>query len=309
MQINLDKNGWAVTVTDLDLNFATDDDINVLGCLCGYYSLVVLREQNLSIERQEEICSKLGNTIKDLYPEEVAEIAKWAATDDHPILAKGSNFITRVTDVPNKNGSPGMQGFYNGLPWHLDKPAIVDRPEITWLYSVQDSADTTTQFINNIITYNELDDETKETVKKLKIHYSDLGTAMRKIQKLFQQSGYTGPFIRTMVEEQDCNLVHTNPAGQTGIYWHPSTTYQFIGMSETESAEFGKKLWQHISKEQYIYTHHWQDGDVVLNDQWFGLHQRLPYTKPNKRILHRIEARYDHCDFTKLQDILKLVNT
>ena len=55
MKLTLGKSGWPVTVTEFDFNTATDDEINILGCLTNYYTLVVVKNQNLTVRTEESV--------------------------------------------------------------------------------------------------------------------------------------------------------------------------------------------------------------------------------------------------------------
>jgi hypothetical protein len=58
-------------------------------------------------------------------------------------------------------------------------------------------------------------------------------------------------------------------------------------------------LFNHILKEQYLYHHDWQDGDLVISEQWLGIHKRWPFEKMNQRLLHRAAMHFPDQDYTK----------
>ena len=46
-----------------------------------------------------------------------------------------------------------------------------------------------------------------------------------------------------------------------------------------------------------MYHHDWQDGDVLLSEQWLGIHKRWKFEGIIERTLHRIESDFTHIKF------------
>ena len=63
--------------------------------------------------------------------------------------------------------------------------------------------------------------------------------------------------------------------------------HTFKGMTREESKIILKMLKKHVTKEKYCYNHHWQDGDMVISDQWHSLHKRQYCETISTRLLHR----------------------
>ena len=40
------------------------------------------------------------------------------------------------------------------------------------------------------------------------------------------------------------------------------------------------------------YDHYWEDGDVVISEQWLSIHKRWEFKRMSERILHRIAFDY-----------------
>ena len=54
-----------------------------------------------------------------------------------------------------------------------------------------------------------------------------------------------------------------------------------------------KYITNHVTQEKYQYHHEWQDGDVVISEQWLSIHKRWRFEEMDKRLLHRIAFDYD----------------
>ena len=52
--------------------------------------------------------------------------------------------------------------------------------------------------------------------------------------------------------------------------------------------ELFEYLKKHILQDKYRYDHYWEDGDLVISEQWLTIHKRHAFDKMNERLLHRI---------------------
>ena len=115
-------------------------------------------------------------------------------------------------------------------------------------------------------------DDIKEECKKVKFTCG------------FKRGGYTDdPFFKehhnTKLEH---DLVYTNEAGVTGLFF---PYLQILGGVPKDLYEYLKN---HILQDKYRYDHHWEDGDVVISEQWLTIHKRHAFEKMDKRLMYRI---------------------
>ena len=59
-------------------------------------------------------------------------------------------------------------------------------------------------------------------------------------------------------------------------------------MNQEQSIVLANKLQKHILQEKYMYHHEWDDGDVIIHEQWLGLHKRWEFDGMPTRVLHRL---------------------
>ena len=52
-----------------------------------------------------------------------------------------------------------------------------------------------------------------------------------------------------------------------------------------------------MTQEKYSYTHNWDDGDVLVWDNWTGLHKRPAFAGMPDRLLHRMQFGIDNIKF------------
>ena len=87
-------------------------------------------------------------------------------------------------------------------------------------------------------------------------------------------------------------LVHKTNGKGIGMYFAPFQLGKFVELTQEQSDELKQALCDHVLSEKYVYHHDWQDGDVVISDQWNGIHKRWPFNKMNVRVLHRAGVDY-----------------
>lgn len=294
MKARLLNNSWPVEITDFDFNTATQHDIDLLGCLTNYYTLVVVKHQThaLPVAVQEKICKMFGSTLLDhVDAETFKDISK------HLKHSEG-NMTLRVTGELNHEGKPGLFGFADELEWHANKVEQPHRRSMVWLYGERGTHGSVTEFTNHVLAYQDLPTDLKHQIDSLKINYeATFPYSNPKYDYGKQSAGWHTPPV-----------VFTNPGGQTGIHLSWLHVDYYEGMTPEESQPITDQLRDHIlGNPAYRYEHKWQDGDVLLMEQWLGVHRRPPFENMQQRVLDRIETNFDHVDFSKMSEALSLV--
>ena len=88
------------------------------------------------------------------------------------------------------------------------------------------------------------------------------------------------------------NLVHTNDAGQTGMYFPFLQIFGMVGKTNEEFESLMAELKEFVLEDRFRYDHLWEDGDIVLSEQWLSIHKRWHFDDMEKRVLHRIAFDY-----------------
>lgn len=272
MTIKLHENGWTGILENFNFATATQDDIDQIGRFLSTNTLVVARGQgHLTVEDEVRIAHMFGN-VENLSA--VADQEPWC----NLIIPGSNNEALRVTGELDEHGKPGLFGHVSDLDWHCNKPAVPTRMPLVWLLGIKGTEGSRTSWNNNIMSYNDLDENFKEKIKDLKLvcgwkqgSYSDFSFGK---EEDFNE--YYTP-----------NLVHTNQGRMTGLFFPFLQFRNFVGMTLEESRVLAEQLRDHILQEKYIYHHDWQDGDVVIAEQWLGIHKRWRFEGMPNRVLHR----------------------
>jgi alpha-ketoglutarate-dependent taurine dioxygenase len=313
MNITLDKNGWTVIVRDFDISKATKHDIDILGCLVASQTLVIIKgPQNLTIEQEERIAKSFGITVDQLPPSETFYFPQYhqmVKEGTHPFIIPGSTIINRVSAQKDDKGRVGLFGNLKVHGWHCNKIGYPGRRGIVWLRGMYGTKGSETWFTNHIAAYQDMPTKLKERLQGLHIIYkagaaSALQASMEKtVDKVIKYDGMT---------EAEKNyrppVIHTAKSGITGLSLSWAQFGKFEELSQKKSDILLAEVKDFVlGNPKYMYKFNWEDGDLLLADQWFGVHMRPEFHGMENRLLHRIETDYDHIDFSKMPQALQLL--
>jgi len=268
---HIHENGWTVILDDVDFNTLTQEDVNHIARLVATNTCVIAKKQNLTLENELRILKMFKNPKPLFQPTDLK--FKHCSVDPEGI-------ICRVTAERNEHGHTGIGANPGDFDWHNNLPWDPNRSPIIWLYGVRGTVDSRTSWNNNILAYNDLDNDTKEQLKKLK-----LIVLSPEMSDGHQPASWVN-------DKHEFDFVYTNNAGQTGLYFPVYDIDHFVGMSREESLKLIQPLIDHVLQEKYLYHHDWDDGDISISDQWLGVHKRWKFVSLETRVLHRAAVDY-----------------
>lgn len=276
MKINY-INGWVVEIQDFDIRTATKEQALTIGKYILSNMVVVLKNQDLEPEDEVAFCSKIGKCQFIIDPTKPRE----GQRTEH--LAVGHH-ILRVTGQKNEKGEEGLFGHTSALDWHANQASNYERDPLIWLYGVEGTKGSKTSWINNIESYNALPEEFKKEIQDIRI-------------TLGYKSGSYSPskfFVEHHSDDKPFQLVHVNDAGYTGLYFPFLQIFGMPGKTEEQFKDIMSRLIEHVTQPQFCYDHEWDDGDIVISEQWLSIHKRWAFDKMNERVLHRIAFNYEN---------------
>lgn len=283
----LHENGWTVIVEDFDLRNADQSDVNQIARLIATNTAVVFRNQKLSTKDEVNIVKMFKEPQQFDTNTEKWKSYQGCEVPDSEMLA------FRVTGELDEHGREGLAGEEDELHWHCNDATTPDRKSIVWLYSIRGSKGSRTSWNNNILSYEKLDPEKRDKLENLKwIPYG----ATEYYDSILTDIDNTNSDI-DISNNYTPNLVITNIAGKKGFYFPFLQIYQFVGMSREESKELIEWLSEYTIREEFCYHHDWEDGDLVVSEQWLGIHKRWPFNGMKQRLLHRMAFDFPDIDY------------
>jgi taurine dioxygenase len=83
--------------------------------------------------------------------------------------------------------------------------------------------------------------------------------------------------------------LHAN-SGRRSLYVSPHLTSHIVGMDQAASRDLLEGLYAHMDQPQFVWTHHWRVGDVVVWDNRPTMHRRLPFDPEQRRLMKRTQV-------------------
>jgi alpha-ketoglutarate-dependent taurine dioxygenase len=278
----LHENGWTVLAQDFDLKTATQEDINHVARLLATNTIVVFKNQFLSVEDEVRI-AKMFKDPQQFHTE----------IDDSPDAnfkgaeVEGSEKMAlRVSGKKDAEGRTGIAGHTSEMQWHANDQTTPHRKPLVWLYSVHGSKGSRTTYNNNILSYNSLDEEKRRPLENLKL------TILKEVSLREDEEDKPDE-----IENYCPTLVMENIAGKKGFYFPFLQISGFEELSDEESQHIIEWLSAYTTEDRFCYHHDWDDGDVVIAEQWMGIHKRWPFESIEERLLHRMAFDFPDQDY------------
>src|SRR3546814_7079 len=210
--------------------------------------------------------------------------------------------VIYITGLKRPDGSAlGGLGTYE-VHWHHDQ-IYRQRPATGSIFYATEMPEGTgrTSWCNTALSYAALPDDLRARVEGRK-SISKYGLkASHSFQRDFKDNKQvqaihdkTPPAAHPMVLE--------NPAtGQRSLYIDPNKFCGIEGMAEAEARALADELFKHMLRDDFIYTHNWRTGDVILWDNARLWHRRAPDDKGPPRFAKRSE---EHT--SELQSLMRI---
>lgn len=195
------------------------------------------------------------------------------------------NLVTNLDRDGNPTKVPATHGNYH---WHTDKSYHAVPSLTTILHAIEiPPSGGDTQFANTRRAYDALPDARKHEIADLRVVHS--WEASRR---------HTGDTPATEEEKRERPpvihpLVRTHPDTGAKTLYLGSHASHIEGMAYDDSRALLDALLEHTVQAQFIYTHHWQRGDLVMWDNRTLLHRALMNYDmgAQRRVLHRTVVR------------------
>ena len=277
----LHKNNWTVMLEDFDFNSATQSDINEIARLLATNTLVVARGQHLTVQDEVRIAKMFKDPQVFNTEDENSSDTMFQGAE----VKDSDNMALRVTGEKDEHGRTGIAGHEDEMQWHANDQTTPNRKPLVWLYSVKGSKGSRTSWNNNILSYNNLPKEKREPLENLKL------VPYQNVSLNENEDNSVGKV------DYHPNLVMENIAGRKGFYFPFYQISGFKDMNEDESKEIINWLSEYTVRDEFCYHHDWEDGDVVIAEQWLGIHKRWPFKNIEERLLHRMAFDFPDIDY------------
>lgn len=180
-----------------------------------------------------------------------------------------------------ENGQPiGALG-NDELTFHSDLSYLPRPGRISVLYAVElPRVGGATQWCNGYAAYAALDEAMKARLRGLRAVHR------HPIARQNHPTTVTQPVVRTHPE-----------TGRKALFISPQFTKSIVGLEPAESRALLEKLFTHMTQPQFVWTHDWRLGDVVMWDNRPTMHRREPFPASERRLLKRTQIFNDELPY------------
>ena len=178
-----------------------------------------------------------------------------------------------------------------GERWHSDHVNQAQPPKFTCLYAVHlpDSGGAT-NIANTRAGYAALPEDMRKQLDGMKTINVIIGSASKSVnadRRHWQQEAAPPPVIHP--------LVRTHPdAGTKALYFHPNKVENIVGMTPQDSQALLEDLTERALKPEFVYSHQWRHGDMLIWDNRSAFHRAsFDYDPKQHRLLYRVLVKGD----------------
>lgn len=191
----------------------------------------------------------------------------------------------KVLELVERNNPEDHIFDNNYVPLHWDGMYRPQVPEFQLFHCVRapkSGQGGRTTFSNTVNALENADSNTRRLWEKVTGHYQ------RKME--FYDSKTVSPIVDTHpLRGHSVIRYNEPPAKGFGNFINPPTL-DFTGVSSDEAAEFHETLRDALYAPENYYAHEWQDGDIVVSDNFSLLHGREGFETKATRHLRRVHV-------------------
>jgi taurine dioxygenase len=262
-------------IEGLDLRSIGGRDFEVIHRAWLDHLVVLIRGQRLTDEDLIAFSRRLG----DLDWAPVQETGR-RFVEGHPEIYVVSNVI--------ENGAPiGSLGAGEAI-WHTDMSYLEAPPKASLLYALEvPPSGGDTYFCNMYAAYDRLPGTLRSRIAGLSLKHD----------ATYNSGGYVRQGLTPVDDPLTSHgvyhpLVVTHPeTGRRALYLGRRRNAYLGGLSLEESEALLDELWSYAARDEIVWRHQWQVGDVVLWDNRCTMHRRDPFAPNTRRVLHRTQIK------------------
>lgn len=191
-----------------------------------------------------------------------------------------------VATISNQEKTKEGKINVRGVSWHTDHSFQPEPPKATALYAVSlPTKGGDTEWAHMGAAYDALPASLRTEVDALEaVHaYTESRVPPNLTERIAAgeddaSDGVVHPLIRTHPEN-----------GRKSIYLNPLRVRRFRGMTPEHCAELIERIVTHATQPEFVYTHRWRAGDMVIWDNRCCIHKaHADYDFEELRLLYRI---------------------
>ncbi len=233
--------------------------------------------------------------LADMSPEQQVELSSvFGECAIHPIptirLKGHPEIIVLAADVAEglAEDDPAREEVVGQIPWHSDL-TYTDSPSrgSLLLARVVPPELGMTGFIDTAAVYDALPDDLRARIEGRSAVHS-LGPIQEALKSAAraddEMEGGDAPTFEQVVHP----LVHVHPeSGRKVLNVSPAFLQSIEGLAEAESRALIDELVAFATDDRFVYLHQWDEGDLIVWDNWRTMHLATGHKRKHARRMHR----------------------
>ena len=207
--------------------------------------------------------------------------------------------IIYITSLKRPDGTAlGGLGSYE-VRWHHDQVYRQRPASGSIFYAIEmPEGDGRTSFCNTKLAYDALPDNLRARIdgRRATCRYGNRSDVS--FQQDFANNAARVAELNARTPPATHDIVLQNPAtGQKSIYLDPNKTFEIDGLEAGETEELITALSAHMLRPEFVHTHVWRNGDVVMWDNARLWHRREAFNEALPRFAKRTTIFLNPADF------------
>ncbi len=273
---------FGVEVTGINLADATNDRLfGQIRALFEEHSALLFRGQDISDEQHKQLAELFG-PIEDRKADERKKGEKFEVPTVSNVRDDGS--ITEEMDLHTLN-------LKSNFLWHSDS-TFLPTPALTniLISRVATTEGGATELASTRAAWANMTEDLKAKVRGRGIWHR-YSHSRRKISPELAELP-----IFNKWPDQHWNALWRNPVNGREALYIASHAFKLDGYDEAEGQAIIEELIEFCTQPQFVYSHKWQVGDVLIWDQRAVLHRGTPWPYEQPRVLSSICSTVTEAD-------------
>ncbi len=247
----------------------------------------------LQASREDFLNGKYAAEIRDLLEERGVVIIRQVNFDDDEQLQFARTLgdlvtfhdqaIFKISLDPETN--PGAAEYLKGsLLWHIDgaMDEVPSRGSILTARQLPETREGNTEVANSFAAFQDMPAEEQAELEKLRVVHTMAASQRRTYPDATEEQKKDWDKYEPKVHP----LVWTHNSGRKSLVTGVSADY-IEGMDLEEGRALLQRLDDFITQDEYVYSHEWTVGDLLIWDNTVSLHRAAPYSPTSGRLMHR----------------------
>lgn len=247
----------------------------------------------LQASREDFLNGKYAAQIRDLLEERgVLIIRQINFNDDEQLqFAKSLGDVVTFRDQAifkislDPNESMAAEYLKGSLLWHIDGAMddVPSRGSILTARHLPEAREGNTEVANSYRAFQDMPKEEQDFLESLKVVHTMAASQRRTYPNATEEQKADWDTFPPKVHP----LVWTHKSGRKSLVTGVSADY-IDGMSLAEGQALLERLDDMVTRDEYVYSHEWTVGDLLIWDNTVSLHRASHYEPTSGRLMHRV---------------------